>query len=210
MTKEEIIDKGISGLGLVRVQGKSSAPLIPFLLADYMYQCYNSALSKFKPTGRLKQMTKVWRHKYDLFNRPFFSQFTEDEYSEVTDLMDDFAEFIGNETMVLRSKIMLSMKDVDFKDKEVITGLCMASVFARFANCAYMQIVQTPQHNFLGALELKSVSNEILNFLTNWSWSMASEYCKLIKKGVWYIDEWQALQYYEIIANKIIKWIDEK
>lgn len=137
MTKKELINAYLSSVGKRWVQGNSSEPLLPFLLGDAIYMIYNQDIAPLKLRQEEKRLRTDWATNYTRFNRPFFAAIGVDNQEQVTDLMDDFEGYIGNEIMMLRSELMLLLQEVPFERRGPIVSALLCHVLAQAAQLAY-------------------------------------------------------------------------
>lgn len=136
MTKRELIKRYLDSIGRVRVSGDTTEPLLPFLLGDAIYSIYAKDIAPLPLVREQKKLRNDWDKHYTTFNRPFFSAIGEGD-EQVTDLMDDFEESIGNELMVLRSNLMLLLGDVPFDNRQTIVSALLCHVLAQAAQAAW-------------------------------------------------------------------------
>ena len=125
MTKREMIDKYLRTIDKKRVQGDTLEPVMPFLLGDAIYMIYNADIAHLSLRHEAKKARNQWAECYGRFNRPFFSAFTPDESLEVTDLMDDFEAFIGNELTFIYIRFS------NYADRSLPFNICSKNVSCR-------------------------------------------------------------------------------
>ena len=137
MTKRDLINAYLNSIGRKRVQGDSVEPLLPFLLGDAIYTIYNRDIAPLDLHREEKRLRNDWAEHYTRFNRPFFAAIGIDNHEQVTDLMDDFEDFIANHVMVLRSELMLLLQEVPFDRRALIVSALLCHVLAQAAQCAW-------------------------------------------------------------------------
>lgn len=151
MTKREMIDKYLRSIDKRRVQGDTMEPLMPFLLGDAIYMIYNADIAHLSLRHEAKKARNQWAECYGRFNRPFFKAFTGDESLEVTDLMDDFEEFIGNELTILRGQVMLILGDsIPFDKRYTITSALLCHVLAQCAQHSWGNVYKVAHRTMAG------------------------------------------------------------
>ena len=174
MTKKELINRYLTSVGRTLVQGESAEPLLPFLLGDAIYTIYNRDIAPLPLRHREKALRSRWSRNYNLFNRPFFQAIGVASYEQVTDLMDDFEDYISVNMIQLRSELMLLLQDVPFERRGVIVSALLCHVLSQAAQCAWGNVyrrrkvvgdtvsgraivVSRPEHNsFLDAINQDS------------------------------------------------------
>ena len=137
MTKRDLINTYLSSIGRTRMQGDSVEPLLPFLLGDAIYTIYNRDIAHLELRREEKRLRNDWAEHYTRFNRPFFAAIGIENHEQVTDLMDDFEDFIANHVMVLRSELMLLLQEVPFDRRALIVSALLCHVLAQAAQCAW-------------------------------------------------------------------------
>ena len=137
MNKRDLINAYLNSVGRTRVQGDSTEPLLPFLLGDAIYTIYNRDIAPLDLRREEKKLRSDWAENYTRFNRPFFAAIGVDASDQVTDLMDDFEDFIANNVMILRSELMLLLGDVPFDERKPIVSALLCHVLAQAAQCAW-------------------------------------------------------------------------
>ena len=137
MNKRDLINTYLSSIGRTRVKGDSTEPLLPFLLGDAIYTIFNRDIAPLDLRREEKRLRNDWAQNYTLFNRPFFAAIGCDNSDQVTDLMDDFEAYIGNNVMVLRSELMLLLGDVPFDQRKPIVSALLCHVLAQAAQIAW-------------------------------------------------------------------------
>lgn len=209
MTRREIVDTALKGVNKVCVQGNTNEPIMPYLLADIMYQLFDEGVNSIQLKHRVRQMSKMWKQRYKHFNKPVFYYFKESEYIELTDLMDDLYDKLANEIIMLRSKIMLVLTGIDsFEHKQAISTLILCHIFAQYANCSYQNVFYKITHKSFGDIE-EPESNPDLCYLRDLSYKMAMEYIKQIPGGELELNNVDMSSMFSVIAKKIYKWLEE-
>ena len=141
MTKTEMIDTYLRTIGITRIQGETLEPLMPFLLGDAIYQIYNKDIKPLPLKHEEKKVRGQWAKAYDRFNRSFFRAFSNEQSIEITDLMDDFEEYIANDLMVLRCQVLQILGDhIPFEQRQVITSALLCHVLAQAAQCVWKDV----------------------------------------------------------------------
>ena len=209
MTKKEVVDTALRGLGKTRVQGNTTEPIMPYLLADIMFQLFDKNIAPIPFKHELKQMKCRWIKRYKRFNKPVFSAFKETEYTELTDLMDEVYDYLSNEIVMLRSKIMLVISGIPFFEvKQNIANLIMCHIFAEYADCCYQRVYYNVKKEYFGTIE-EPTSNEDLCYLRDLSYKMAIQIIKETPGGDLEYSKVDMQSMFALIAKKIYKWLEE-
>lgn len=209
MDKNEIINTALKGIGMARVHGNTSEPIMPYLLADVMYQLYLADMNPKKLRHKMKQMHSMWSKKYMHFNKPIFSAFEPKDYTEITDLMDNVYEYLSNEITMLRSQIINVIGGIEsFDDKKIVSTLIMCHIFAQYAECAYERVYCKTKKQYYGIIEEPS-SNLDLCYLRDLSHKMAIQYIHDIPGGHLVLNEIDMQGMFNLIAKKIYQWLKE-
>lgn len=209
MTKKEIIDTALRGVRAKRIKGESYEPIMPYLLADIMYQIYQSDIAPLKLGHELKRMDSMWKTRYRLFNRPLFSAFHPGAYDELTDLMDSVWDYLSNEITMLRANIIKQFAGIeDFNHRKIVSAFFLCHIFAQYAECAYNRTYIHTKRTSYGTIE-EPASNNDLCFLRDLSYRMAMQYIKEIPGGSFEIRDFSSDGIFGVIARKIYKWLKE-
>lgn len=211
MTINEIVSRYLQYLsdnkGL-RYTAGSAEPILPFLIADIMYQEHNHYVVPANLQHRMKEMDKTWRIAYWQFNMPFFCAFKRHEWAEVTDVMDSLADAVANDVVIVRSKIMQVMDDVPFEDEKIVASLLVCHIFAQYAQRAWGDIYKTEVVNIAGRQKRPNV-NRHLNILRDVSFKMAQEHFARLSDGVIRLSDLEVDGTFYIIAKHIYEWIEQ-
>ena len=209
MTKREIVETALKGIGKTRVQGDTTEPIMPYLLADIMYQLFDKNINPLPLRHELKQMRKRWTLRYKTFNKPVFSAFKETEFTELTDLMDNVYDYLSNEIVMLRSQIMLVVEGVEsFETRQIIADLIMCHIFAEYADCTYQRVYYKTKKESFGIIE-EPVSNPDLCYLRDLSYKMAIRMIMEEPGGELVLRNMNMNNMFSLIAKKIDKWLEE-
>ena len=143
MTKRELINKYCECQDSTLIQGNSAEPLLPFLLGDAIYTIFAKDIAPLDLPRREKIIRNHWAANYNMFNRPFFQAIGVSNYDQLTDLMDDFEEYIALNMMQLRSELMLLLQDVPFERRSLIVSSLLCHVLAQAAQCAFGNVYKS-------------------------------------------------------------------
>ena len=207
LSKHDIIELGLKGIGKTRVQGDTTEPAMPFLLGDIMVQHYLRATSKIKLTHELKKIDTLWRKDYNLFNRPFFAHIPAYYNEDVTDMMDSLTEYISNEITMLKAGTMSMFEGIDFEQRQIASDFMLAHIFAQFAQAAWGNTYNTIKGHYFG-YRLERETNQILQRLRDNSFRMCMAYIKSLPgNGEVTISNPNSDKVFTIIAKKIYNWL---
>ena len=209
MTKQEIINRCLNGIGKVRVQGDTTEPIMPFLLGDIMFQSYLQATRKIELRHEMKQYDKRWRAIYKRFNDPIFHDFADDEKVEVTDLMDSLEQHLSNDITRLRAQLMLIFDGVEFEDEQIVTNFLLAHIFAQYANCTWMRVNIRYRRTPAGVVSEEEPCQPLLD-MSNLAYKMAIHHLRhSVQGGRLRLDDADTTAIFRVIARKIYDWLKE-
>ena len=118
--------------GFVELRSGTNAPLIPNILADYLYICwYDNLQGKLKQEA--KQQCNIMMNSYYRFNSEFFKGFNEDQTGRCVDAMNDFCEYVKNEVSLFRLAIRNRLKGLDREKLEIICSLALCKFISSLA-----------------------------------------------------------------------------
>ena len=212
MTRKELIELGLKGVGRVHTKGEegSLAVILPYLLADIAYQCQLKGERAIGPLRhKQKKLSTLWHRYYTLFNRPFFSFIPPESHEEVTDLMDSLNEHLSNEIVMLQSGVMQMFDGVEFEERLNVSWLMLAHIFSQFANAAWKNVNRRVKRQSYGNI-LVPESNETLDRLRDYSFDMAINYLRgLPGGGEVIISSLKSDNIFTVISRKIYEWIKD-
>lgn len=209
MTKREIVNTALKGLGMERVQGDTIEPVMPYLLGGIMADIYFADIAKLPLKHKMKEMDKVWQKRYGLFNRPVYSCFKDEDKCELTDLIDSISDHLSNEITMLRSGVMTAIGGIeDFDRKKAVSSLLLCHMFAQYANCTHMRVYRTFKPFKYGVVE-EEASNDDLVFLRDYSYKMAVQYIRETPGGELEINKIEMGPLFSLVAKKIYGWLKE-
>lgn len=133
MTTQEITNTYLTHLNkLGKVIGTpldqdSVFPLMPFILADMVYQIYKKRIAPIPGKFEMARMKKLWLMHYNKFNKEFFASFSPDQVDAVVDYMDEFQETIANQVEIFRIEILdLCPPALSLDDKMTLSYIMLA------------------------------------------------------------------------------------
>lgn len=140
MTKREITDRYLAYRHMKRTKGENGDTLLlmPFFIMDAAYQIYCKDIKDLECKHLAKQAKKKWAKNYHSFTTEFFLAFDEDQTEFITDMMDEFNDYIHNHIVLLKSTVMTNFTDnTPFEDKKVLSSLLACNVLAQAAQHLY-------------------------------------------------------------------------
>ena len=137
ITGTELTDAYLSHMGYRRLDGGGMTPILPFFILDAMFQIYSKVVAPMNVSHKEKQMRRRWIEAYNLFNRDFFSAFSQDQQDAIIDRMDDFGTFIHNNIEIARIQVMNIMGNDDTDTQMTISSIMMCNVLAQAANSVW-------------------------------------------------------------------------
>ena len=211
MTRKELINKALRGIGMRVIKGSESKadPLMPYFLADVMFQVYMKDVSPVKLKGRLKYMQTVFRKRFNRFILPLYYYLEKTEFQEMTDLMDEVGDYLSNEIMMLRSRTMLMLECIpNFEDKKVATSLLMCHMLAQYAESAYENVyINTKEYDW-GIVEDKRTNSDLI-FFREWFYKMTMLYIASVPGGEFTMRDVEMQPTFSLIAKRIYNWLKQ-
>lgn len=184
-------------------------PILPFLIADICYQTYCKVRKQIPLVHEMKRLDTLWLKTYARFNKPFFATFPTELHDEVVDLMDSLTDALANDLVILRSRIMLVIDNMEFEKRENITSLLMCYILAQFAQVAWGNTYKVSHVSRLGDRHEPHINLE-LEHIKNTSFKMAWRYFSPIANGNIRLSEVKAEGIFQQMANHIYKWIENE
>ena len=154
MTKNEIVEKYISGYGYRRVSGDTLEPIMPVLVLDLMYQIHNEWLAEPAKafTRKNKYHHQKWMSSYKAFNKRFYGVFTVDEYDEVCDIMDDFERTMANYLTIVRLSVMDCFPELPTDQRLALGTISICNTLCHVANAFWRNVFKKPYRDPLGRI----------------------------------------------------------
>lgn len=215
MTKRELINTYLTSIGRTRVQGDSTEPLLPFLLGDAIYTIYNRDIAPLELHQEEKRLRSDWAQNYTRFNRPFFAAIGVNNHDQVTDLMDDFENYIGNDMMVLRSELMLMLGDVPFDQRKPIVSAILCHVLAQAAQLAWGNVYRVVtlvkrDGNTKKVLAHRPERNRNLDAINKDAFALANRWHNAIHSALVDPNKTKGIQpAINALCRKIYRWLEE-
>lgn len=168
MDRKEIAKIYIERMGLIPVCGEGFEPVMPFIMMDVVYQTFKEEIMPLEAKNRLKMIRQRWDKNYRHFNHEFFRAFNKDEAVAVTDMMDEFEEYIANDLMIVKSTVMGCFDDLDFERKKVIGATMLCNIITQSANLLW-HMVYRDSHG-------RAIKNPHLSAIEKSTHDFANEY----------------------------------
>lgn len=147
--------------------------------------------------------------KYSQFNKPVFSAFRDEDYTELTDVMDSLNEYLKDEITMLRSGVMLTLVSIDdFDRRRVVSSMLLCHMFAQYAESSHM-IAYYHMRKTKYFIHRIGTSNPHLCFLRDISYKMAIQYIKETPGGDLELNRVDMQSTFNLIAKKIYNWLNE-
>lgn len=197
------------------MQGENLEPLMPFLLCDALYDIYNRDIAHLDLKHREQKLRSDWDRHYTMFNRPFFAAIGVENYDQITDLMDDFEQFIGNNVMILRSELMLLIQDVPFEKRGIIVSSLLCHVLAQAAQCSYGNVYRKKKvlaKDFHGRVMYvhSPEKNVHLEAISKDSYSLANSWHSAISAALLDPNKTKGIpSAVNALCRKIYRWLEE-
>lgn len=183
MTKNEIVEKYISGYGYRRVSGDTLEPIMPVLVLDLMYQIHNEWLAE--PAKKFIQKNRFhhqkWMESYKAFNRRFYGVFTVDEYDEACALMDDFETRMANDLTIARIAVMGCFPELETDQRIVLGTISVCNTLCHVANAFWHNVFKKPYRDVTGRLVAGDpLPNQDIESMIHHSIRLMNEYYRSI------------------------------
>lgn len=147
ITNQEIVDTYLKYRGKRRTStGKidNTLPLMPFFIMDVVYQIYNKDIKNIECKHQMKRYRTQWVDNYNKFNHEFFRAFNNEQRDYIIDLMDEFAEYIHNTIVMMKSAVVNSFtQETEFEDKRNLAALLTCNVLCQTAQHLYGDMYRT-------------------------------------------------------------------
>ena len=141
ITNQEIVDRYLAYRGKRRTQsGKmdNTLPLMPFFIMDVVYQIYDKDIKDIECKHQMKRYRTQWVDNYNKFNHEFFRAFNDDQRDYIIDLMDEFAAYIHNTVVMMKSAVVNSFtQETEFEDKKNLASILTCNVLCQAAQHLY-------------------------------------------------------------------------
>ena len=129
----ELVDAFLKHKGFKKEKGGTNAPLMPNLLADSLYLCWDEFLK-----DKLSKSSKMYANRmmihYPKFNKEFFAGFNKLQSSICIDAMDRFSEFTENELNLFRIATRNRFPNTDIEKKYMIAQIHVCKLLAAQAD----------------------------------------------------------------------------
>lgn len=165
-TNLSLVDTLLENRGWTKVRSSGIAPILPYLMADQMMLVDDEYLkhADFRQKER-EHYTRMMEH-YWAFSRSMYRDLTKEQGSLVTDLMDEFGEYIHNELEIFRLSIIGCIMEYEDSYRTTCGALCLAKLLICQANKAWKAMYRkrngepTIEHNLQG---MEKHITELLN-----------------------------------------------
>lgn len=142
MNNREITDRYLKYKGMTRTKPESLGfqPILPFYVMDVVYEIYCKYVMPIPAARELKKAKNEWRDAYNLLDRDFHRAFTQDEWADISDQMDAFREYIGNQLTIAIINVMDCFKQFTTEQAQAIASLAIADVLSTTAQVLWGNI----------------------------------------------------------------------
>ena len=163
MTNREITDRYLSYKGMKRNHPESLGfqPILPMYIMDVVYEIYCKYVMPMDCKREMKKAKNEWRNAYNLFDRDFHRPFTQDEWCDISDQMDAFREYIGNELTIAIVNVMDCFPQFDLDKQQVLASLAIADVLATTAQVIWGNIYRNFITHFGREKDVPNVNMDI-------------------------------------------------
>lgn len=142
MNTDTLVETYVHHLGLKRIKGSGADPILPFFILDVMNTILHRDLFSIPVQFEEKKARKAWVENYHIFNKDFFSAFTDDQQDEIIDIMDSFESYINNDVVIVKVAVMneISKYGVDLKTQTVLADLMVCHILAQTAQILWTAV----------------------------------------------------------------------
>lgn len=123
--------------------GQDPAPIMPFLIMDCAYQEFCREIKPIETRHSAKKVRNRWLADYRAFNLRLFSCLDAAQRDFVIDLMDKYAEFIGNDAMLMKVAVMDLVSGCKFEEQKVIGSLMLINIYSQVAQIVWGTVFRT-------------------------------------------------------------------
>ena len=147
--------------GLSIIKGHLCTDLfLPYLLMDCQYQIFDKNIKGINMKGYMKSIKNRWAEQNKLFFKSLFIGLNPEECEELTDLMDEFEDFIQNDVSILKSHIVSCIpSEVDFEKRVLIGDSMSCNILAQCAQIVWGSMFKTPHGNQDTNAKIKGIEN---------------------------------------------------
>lgn len=147
--------------GLSIIKGHLCTDLfLPYLLMDCQYQIFDKNIKGINMKGYMKSVKNRWAEQNKLFFKSLFIGLNPEECEELTDLMDEFEDFIQNDVSILKSHIVSCIpSEVDFEKRVLIGDSMSCNILAQCAQIVWGSMFKTPNGNQDTNAKIKGIEN---------------------------------------------------
>ena len=181
--------------------------IVPYILVDISYQFYASDILPLQLRHEAKRARTKWADSQHRCMRELSSCYTPDEYGEFLDLMDELAEFVSNDLVVLRVQGMNCVAEhFQFEQQKIISSVLVSNYVALLA-----QEIWTATHT--NARGDKAVENANINGIMQWSKEFSREYINQFDRADFTVPDEKVEQLnvaVKVFVRKVAKWVKER
>ena len=169
MSHLPLMQRFLEAQDLKIIRGRLCTDLfLPYLLWDCQYQIFDMNIKGFEMKGYIKTVRDRWAKQNSIFSKSLFRNLKPEECEEMTDLMDEFEEYIRNDVSILKSHVVSCIPtDVDFEKRLLIGDSMSCNILAQCAQIVWGSMFKTPAGN--------NDVNPIIRGIENLSHRMACE-----------------------------------
>ena len=129
----ELVDIFLKHKGFKKERGSCNAPLIPNILADSLYLCWEEYI-KNKLNKESKMHANKMMASYSLFNKDFFKGFEKEQTAICVDAMDWFYDYTKEELDAFRSAFKNVFKAEKDEVQVMVSNIAVCKLLASHAN----------------------------------------------------------------------------
>ena len=157
---------------------RDGMPFMPMLLMDAMNMLYEEYIAPMPLKHREKQLRTRWHEAYRHYMSFEFLAFSEDEQTELCNIMDDFNAHIHNEVEMFRITIMGKFMQYDTNIRLTLSAILACNALAQSAQIIY-RAQRRKNNSYIESIEAWSL--KLLNEYANSRIDRSTMECNLNK-----------------------------
>ena len=140
----ELVEPYFNSLGLrfVAGEGESYAPVMVFMLHDLIYQIVMTDVKKLELNGKAKKMRNEWVRLVHLEFKKFWDKLDDYRRDTLNDMMDEFSEYIANELLIVKCKIMDAVTFMSWEDQHHLADVQLINILSQLSELHWQSIIR--------------------------------------------------------------------
>lgn len=149
MNMQSLIERFIEAQKLNVIRGSLCPDIfLPYLLMDCQYQIFSEGIRNKELKGYSKVIRNRWTKLNTIFFENLFKGLNAEDCEALTDIMDEFEEYIKQDAFMLKNHVMNCMpNNVDFEKRMMIGDSMTCNILAQCAQIVWGSIFKTKNAN---------------------------------------------------------------